>query len=227
MPVTSFEFLRSSEGGGFFRMSSALPKGEIMEPTVIGIQYSSNGARFCAGILDLLILSVLCAVANAVIPNVGAILVTFFYEPVLTYSELRGTIGKHLMGIEVVDLSGRKISFGASILRSLMKWVSTLLLLIGYIMILFTEKRQGLHDMVADTLVVKGRHDVSIAQAWLNAVKELFQMNSTSKSSQDSGSTLAELERLQALRDKGVLTEEEFQIQKAKILNADQTKTQS
>ena len=33
------------------------------------------------------------------------------------------------------------------------KWISSLTLCIGYIMVGFTERKQGLHDMIAGTLV--------------------------------------------------------------------------
>jgi len=57
-------------------------------------------------------------------------------------------------GIIVTDMEGRKISFLTATGRYFAKYISMILLLSGYIMIAFIEKKQGLHDMIAETLVV-------------------------------------------------------------------------
>ena len=69
-------------------------------------------------------------------------------------SGTQATLGKMAVGIKVTDADGRRISRG----RGLGRWASHLLcymtLYIGYIMAAFTERKRGLHDMVASTLVV-------------------------------------------------------------------------
>jgi uncharacterized RDD family membrane protein YckC len=69
-------------------------------------------------------------------------------------SGTQATLGKMAVGIKVTDAAGRRLGVGQSIGR----WVSHLLcyitLYIGYIMAGFTERKRGLHDMVAGTLVV-------------------------------------------------------------------------
>ena len=69
-------------------------------------------------------------------------------------SKLQGTVGKIALGIEVTDLDGNQISFGKANGRYFCKIISTIILMIGYIMVAFTEKKQGLHDMMAGCLVV-------------------------------------------------------------------------
>ena len=59
------------------------------------------------------------------------------------------------LGIQVTDLQGNRVSFGRALGRTLAKILSAIILYIGFIMAAFTEKKQGLHDMVAGTLVVK------------------------------------------------------------------------
>ena len=73
----------------------------------------------------------------------------------LESSANQATVGKMALGIQVTDLQGNRISFGRALGRTLAKILSGLILLIGYIMAAFTEKKQGLHDMIAGTLVVK------------------------------------------------------------------------
>ena len=75
----------------------------------------------------------------------------------LESSSWQATVGKKALGIIVTDLNGNRISFGRALGRYFAKILSSLILLIGYIMVAFTEKKQGLHDMLASTLVVKGK----------------------------------------------------------------------
>jgi uncharacterized RDD family membrane protein YckC len=62
---------------------------------------------------------------------------------------------KKAMGIKVVDLQGNRISFPRAFGRFFATYLSGIILGIGYLMALFTGKRQTLHDMIASTLVVK------------------------------------------------------------------------
>ncbi len=61
------------------------------------------------------------------------------------------------MGIIVTDLNGGRIDPGKAALRWVGKIISCIILFIGYIMAAFTERKQALHDMIAGTLVLKGK----------------------------------------------------------------------
>ncbi len=70
-------------------------------------------------------------------------------------SEKMATIGKQVLGMKVTNLEGGRISFLNAYGRYLAKFVSAIIILIGYLMQPFTEKKQALHDMIAGTLVLK------------------------------------------------------------------------
>ena len=70
-------------------------------------------------------------------------------------SSRQATVGKMATGIVVTDMTGKKISFAKATGRHFAKIISGVILLIGFIMIAFTQKKQGLHDIIADCLVVK------------------------------------------------------------------------
>ena len=72
-------------------------------------------------------------------------------------SDSQATLGKMAMGIKVTDLYGRRISFGRATGRFFGKILSSIILGIGFLMAAFTEKKQALHDMMSDTLVLKTR----------------------------------------------------------------------
>ena len=66
----------------------------------------------------------------------------------------RATLGKMALGIAVTDVDGRRITFMRATGRHFAKMISGLILLIGYLMAAWTKKKQGLHDILAGTLVV-------------------------------------------------------------------------
>ena len=192
--------------------------------------YASIGRRLLAFFLDGLILILPTLMVNSVLPVLGGILIWFFYGPILESSELRATIGKNLVGIQVTDEMGRRISLRAAVVRNLLKVISTVLLFVGFFFALFTKRRQTLHDMLADTFVVYGRSEEPMADAWLASVKETLgsfgitsgakrEQASTSGGSPRAESTVTQLERLQTLREKGALSEAEFQVAKNKLLD--------
>ena len=57
--------------------------------------------------------------------------------------------------IKVTDLEGNRVSFGRASGRYFGKFLSGILLLAGFIMVAFTAKKQGLHDIIAGCLVVR------------------------------------------------------------------------
>lgn len=81
--------------------------------------------------------------------------VDILYHSFFESSKFQGSVGKIALGLKVTDVSGNKIDFVKAVIRNFCKIISGMILLIGYIMAGFTDKKQGLHDMIASTLVVK------------------------------------------------------------------------
>lgn len=98
--------------------------------------------------------------------TLGAQLVIFLITAVLAWlyfaglesGPWQGTIGKRLLRLMVTDLYGRRIGFGRATGRYFGKILSGLVLFVGYLMVAFTERKQGLHDVMAGTLVVRQEH---------------------------------------------------------------------
>jgi uncharacterized RDD family membrane protein YckC len=82
-------------------------------------------------------------------------LVAWLYWAQMESSPWQATLGKKLLGLKVTDLRGRRISFPRATGRHFAKNISALILLIGFLMAGFTEKKQTLHDMIARCLVVR------------------------------------------------------------------------
>ena len=143
-------------------------------------QYAGFWLRFVAAILDSiavnivvfpvsLILGLVIGIAGGaadmpqtgvqVVAGVGGFVLglgaAWLYEAGFTSSSRQATPGKMVLSIRVTDLAGQRITFGRATGRHFAKYISAMILLVGYIMAGFTEKKQALHDMIAGTLVVR------------------------------------------------------------------------
>lgn len=132
--------------------------------------YAGFWRRVAAVIIDGLLLSVVTvpltlalgsgdSYAEAARSSAGSSIstvVSWLYYALMESSAKQATVGKMALGIIVTDLEGRRIGFGRATGRYFAKILSALILGIGFLMVAFTERKQGLHDMLAGTLVIKG-----------------------------------------------------------------------
>lgn len=195
------------------------------------MDYSGFWRRFLAFILDFIFLSLICAVL--VIPFFFlaplSVVVSFFYFPIYNASRLKGTPGKYIMGLTVTNLDGSQISFKTSIIRHLMFFVSSSFFFVGYMLFFFTEKKQTLHDYVADTIVIREEvESMNVFTVWLDEMKDLFNINTIPSETINTHSTTTKpihytsprqsLEDLFELHKKGILTDNEYNAKKEEYL---------
>jgi len=86
-----------------------------------------------------------------------SVVIGWLYFALLESSERGATVGKMVVGLRVVTEQGNRLSFLNATGRHFAKYISTLILGIGFLMVGLTDKKRGLHDMMAGTLVVKNR----------------------------------------------------------------------
>ncbi len=144
---------------------------------VAGAGYGGFWIRVVAAIIDAIILRVVVAPVSMAfgglgmagmmtgLPHTGLALLgggvtlillifgSWLYEAFMESSSYQATVGKMIFGMKVTDLNGNRISFANATGRHFAKWLSGMILGIGYIMVAFTERKQGLHDLLAGTLV--------------------------------------------------------------------------
>jgi len=147
---------------------------------IAGVGYGGFWIRVVAAIIDAIILRVVVAPVGMIFGGLGMagmmsgiphrglrflgggitiILLIFgswLYEAFMESSSYQATLGKMIFGMKVTDLNGNRISFERATGRHFAKWLSTMIFGIGYIMVGFTEGKQGLHDLLAGTLVRRG-----------------------------------------------------------------------
>jgi len=156
------------------------------QPTVAAeaaVRYAGFWIRFVASIIDSflvtglqLLLVLVFGFATGALMNLGgygenqiagavgitgqlfALVFAIFYYVFLTGYNGQ-TLGKKVMGIRVTDLDGSsRVGYGQAFIREVPgKFISTVLLGIGYLMVAFTRNKQGLHDRIAGTLVIRVR----------------------------------------------------------------------
>jgi len=139
--------------------------------------YGGFWVRVLAYIIDYMILQVATSVfmalmialvvlgsggASDMVAGVGlvsiylvAIVANWLYFALMESSRYQGTIGKQALKLVVTDEQGDRIGFGRATGRYFAKILSTMIMLFGFFMVGWTQRKQGLHDFVAGTLVQK------------------------------------------------------------------------
>lgn len=85
----------------------------------------------------------------------GSVFLAWFYNAFMESSKWQGSLGKLCLNLQVVDLEGNRISFLRATGRHFSKVLSSIILMVGFMMAGWTKKKQALHDKIVDTLVVQ------------------------------------------------------------------------
>lgn len=97
-----------------------------------------------------------------------AILIPWLYFALMESGERRATLGKRALGLAVQRQNGDRMSFGRATGRFFSKVLSSFMM-IGYLMQPFTARKQALHDLIADVVVVRQRKAGNNAIIWVLA----------------------------------------------------------
>jgi len=121
--------------------------------------YAGFFRRWAAAVIDGLILFIPSIFIGSMFSQYGSIgfgiLLGLIYRPVFESSVLQATPGKALLGVAVLSEQGQRLTFKAAVIRFLCSYISFAILCIGYLMQIFTAKRQTLHDMIAEAIVIR------------------------------------------------------------------------
>lgn len=86
--------------------------------------------------------------------QIAAALIVLLYFACMESSRWQGTCGKILVGLRVTDCGARRVSFPRALARNLGRILSGIFG-IGYFVMLFTQRKQTLHDMLASCMVLR------------------------------------------------------------------------
>ncbi|MBN9653176.1 RDD family protein [Halobacillus sp. GSS1] len=137
--------------------------------------YAGFGSRFLAYIIDLIVIWSVNSIvtrpllrllnledAELWVPMFSAANITtsliFFAYFILMTKYFRATLGKMILGLSVVSLKGESLSNGQIIFRECIgRYISMAILGLPYLVVAFTKRHQGIHDLFADTSVIKNK----------------------------------------------------------------------
>jgi len=151
--IGSAKTLRCAAGyghNGGVRAACSVTAVVIAALTGCGAELDPNQVRDAASLPDVVDADVVDAPADA--------RESACYSSTRNSATERGaTVGKMAMGLRVVSDQGQRLIFLNATGRYFAKIISAIILCIGFIMIAFTDRKRGLHDMIAGTLVIKPR----------------------------------------------------------------------
>jgi uncharacterized RDD family membrane protein YckC len=122
------------------------------------VVYASFMERFGATFIDGLILLIPNLLLNYLLKYnsyIVTIPLAWLYSALMESGPQQATLGKRAVGLIVTDTNGQRISFGQATGRHFGKTISFIILFVGYLMMLWDDRKQTLHDKMANTLVVK------------------------------------------------------------------------
>jgi uncharacterized RDD family membrane protein YckC len=124
--------------------------------------------RFAAWAIDYLLVLLAGIVVGALVIRAGVVedgtegrftlwllLGYFLYYALLESSAWQATVGKRAIGITVTNRRGERVGLARAAARFVAKLLSVLTLLVGFLLVFVTPRRQALHDMIAGTLVTQ------------------------------------------------------------------------
>ena len=133
--------------------------------------YAGIEKRFLALIIDGVVICFLTSAFYIYGLWYFVFLISPLYFILLEGSNMQATLGKKLLGIRVINMNCNKIGYGTAFVRYIGKIVSTVILFIGYLMALFSDTRQALHDKIADTFVVEADYRPNLPNQISNNLK--------------------------------------------------------
>lgn len=133
--------------------------------------YAGIILRIIAATIDYLLLAIVIVLLGtwmgAVLPStngshikdfifaVTALVVSIGYLAYFAASPLQATPGKAVLRLRITSLDGKAVSIRQALTRESIRFVLSMVLILGLVLIPFTPRRQALHDLAAQTYVVK------------------------------------------------------------------------
>ncbi len=107
--------------------------------------------RMGAGFLDIILVSILWSLVH--LPVLGFLVALAYFTAMWAW---KGTsIGGIVLGLKVVRMDRQPVTFTVALVRALAAAFSIVVLFLGFLWIAWDAERQGWHDKIAGTVVLK------------------------------------------------------------------------
>lgn len=166
------------EPAGFgSRLAAALIDGILLFVVSLFVTFvlSAVGVLSILASLAMAKPSSLGATVSSIALPIVTVMIQWLYKPIMESSSLQATVGKLACGIKVTDLSGNRIGFGKALLRvlalnfvyfagtvitlvtksTIVEKIGSIYALLACLAVAWTPDKQGWHDSMAGTLVVR------------------------------------------------------------------------
>ena len=135
------------------------------------MQLASNFHRFISFLIDEFLITILFWIIfyddlreisqnSALISDFVKDKIYYYYALMTMYQiffihKYSTTLGKMALKLEIIAENGEKISASQIWLRSFVRLISGNFLYLGFVLALFTQKRQTLHEYFAKTIIIR------------------------------------------------------------------------
>lgn len=137
--------------------------------SILPVRYAGFWMRFWAYLLDIVVIGSIdrliiypvfraldfSLIESSMFAPIAIITaITYYLYFVLMTKFLGQTLGKMVFGLKVVSLKDKRLSWSTILFR---EWIGRFIsstIIIAYIIVAFLPKKQGLHDLFADTSVI-------------------------------------------------------------------------
>lgn len=154
LDTQSYQQNRPAEYAGFWiRVAASLIDGIILSVAMWTVIFII-GMLFVGGAASGSDLTSTAAIAGGMALYGLALIGYVLYFSIMESSARQATLGKMAVGIKVGDQNGNRISFANALGRYFSKIISAMILYIGFMMVGWDDRKQGLHDKIAGTFVL-------------------------------------------------------------------------
>lgn len=152
-PAADTAFAPAPERSSPASPSPATPPNLALPPATDMVSHprASFWERMGAGFLDIVLVSILSALVGG--PPLGFLVALAYFAGMWAWKGT--TIGGIVLGLKVVRLDGAALTFPVALVRGLAAAFSVVVLFLGFLWIAWDRDKQGWHDKIAGTLVLK------------------------------------------------------------------------
>jgi uncharacterized RDD family membrane protein YckC len=123
-------------------------------PDALAYPRASFWERMGAAFLDVVLVGVVSGLANAAGgPSWGPLIALAYFAGMWTWKGT--TVGGIVLNLKVVRLDGSPMTFAAALVRGLAAAFSVIVFFLGFLWIIWDPEKQGWHDRIAGTVVVR------------------------------------------------------------------------
>jgi uncharacterized RDD family membrane protein YckC len=129
----------------------ALPLAPPVVPEVLSYPRASFWERMAAAFLDIVLVSMLGSIVH--VAPLGFLVALAYFSGMWAWKQT--TIGGIVLGLKVARVDGQPITFVVALVRALAAAFSAMVLFLGFLWIAWDSEKQGWHDRIAGTVVLK------------------------------------------------------------------------